>query len=166
CRHGNDGHQASAWEGATRMLDERLGLTGRTVVVAGAGGGGIGTAVCRVLAEARAVVAALDNDPDHLAVSERAMDEAGGRYRSVVADVRNADGVAAAVAEATAAGPLHGLVHVAGGLFPDQWAPLLETAPETFDSVLELNLRSAFLTTRAVGAQLVEQGTGGSIVHI
>ncbi len=153
-------------KGSDAMLDERLGLTGRGVVVAGAGGGGIGTAVCRLLVEAGAVVAALDHDPAHLALSERAMDEAGGRYRSFVVDVRNADDVAAAVGEAAATGPLHGLVHVAGGLFPDQWAALLETPPETFDSVLELNLRSAFLTTRAVGTRLVEQGTGGSIVHI
>jgi 3-oxoacyl-[acyl-carrier protein] reductase len=148
------------------MLDERLGLTGRTVVVAGAGGGGIGTAVCRALAEAGAVVAAIDNDPDRLAVSERAMDEAGGRYRSYRADVRHADDVATAVADAAAAGPLHGLVHVAGGLFPDQWGSLLETAPETFNAVLDLNVHSAFLTTRAVGTCLVEHGTGGSIVHI
>jgi len=148
------------------MLDEHLGLSGRMVVVAGAGGGGIGTAVCRVLVEAGAVVAALDNDPDRLAVSERAMDEAGGRYRSVEADVRNGDDVAAAVTEAAAVGPIHGLVHVVGGLFPDQWAALLDTAPATFDSVLELNLHSAFLTTRAIGARLAEQNTGGSIVHI
>jgi len=152
--------------GSDAMLDERLGLTGRSVVVAGAGGGGIGTAVCRLLVEAGTVVAALDHDPAHLALSERAMDEAGGRYRSFVVDVRNADDVAAAVAEAAAAGRVHGLVHVAGGLFPDQWASLLETPPETFDSVVELNLRSAFLTTRAVGTHLVEQGTGGSVVHI
>jgi len=148
------------------MLDERLGLTGRRVVVAGAGGGGIGTAVCRLLVEAGAVVVALDNDPDHLALSERAMDDAGGHYHSFVADVRSADDVGAAVIGTAEAGPLHGLVHVAGGLFPDQWASLLETPPETFDSVLELNLRSAFLTTRAVGTRLVEQRTGGSIVHL
>jgi 3-oxoacyl-[acyl-carrier protein] reductase len=148
------------------MLDERLGVTGRVVVVAGAGGGGIGTAVCRLLIEAGVVVAALDNDPARLELSERAMDEAGGRYVSLPTDVRNPDDIAAAVAHAVTAGPLHGLVHVAGGLFPEQWASLVETAPETFDSVLELNLRSAFLTTRAVGAHLVEQETGGSIVHI
>jgi 3-oxoacyl-[acyl-carrier protein] reductase len=148
------------------MLDERVGLTGRTVVVAGAGGGGIGTAVCRVLADAGAVVAALDDDAGRLALSERAMDDAGGRYRCYAADVRNADDIAAAVADAATADPLHGLVHVAGGLFPEQWASLVETSPETFDAVLELNLHSAFLTTRAVGARLVEQGNGGSIVHI
>jgi 3-oxoacyl-[acyl-carrier protein] reductase len=148
------------------MLDERLGLTGHRVVVAGAGGGGIGTAVCRLLIEAGAVVVAFDNDANRLALSERAMDEAGGRYQSFVVDVRNAGDVAAAVVEASEAGPLHGLVHVAGGLFPEQWASLRETAPETFDAVVDLNLGSAFLTTRAVGDCLVEQGTGGSIVHL
>jgi 3-oxoacyl-[acyl-carrier protein] reductase len=153
-------------EEVCHMLDEHLGLSGRIVVVAGAGGGGIGTAVCRVFVEAGAVVVALDNDADRLAVSERAMDEVGGRYRSVAADVRNAADVAAAVTEAAAVGPIHGLVHVVGGLFPEQWAALLDTAPATFDSVLELNLRSALLTTRAIGARLVEQKTGGSIVHI
>jgi 3-oxoacyl-[acyl-carrier protein] reductase len=148
------------------MLDERLGLTGHRVVVAGAGGGGIGTAVCRLLIEAGAVVIAFDNDANRLALSERAMDEAGGRYQSFVVDVRNAGDVEAAVAEAAEAGPLHGLVHVAGGLFPEQWASLRETAPETFDAVVDLNLGSAFLTTRAVGNCLVEQRTGGSIVHL
>jgi NAD(P)-dependent dehydrogenase (short-subunit alcohol dehydrogenase family) len=148
------------------MLDQRLGLTGHRVVIAGAGGGGIGTAVCRLLVEAGAVVVALDNDANRLALSERAMDEAGGRYQSFVVDVRNADDVAAAVAEAAEANPLHGLVHVAGGLFPEQWAAFRQTAPETFDAVVDLNLRSAFLTTRAVGNRLVEQGTGGSIVHL
>jgi 3-oxoacyl-[acyl-carrier protein] reductase len=148
------------------MLDERLGLTGHRVVIAGAGGGGIGTAVCRLLVEAGAVVVALDNDANRLALSERAMDEAGGHYQSFVVDVRDADDVAAAVAEAAEANPLYGLVHVAGGLFPGQWSALRQTAPETFDAVVDLNLRSAFLTTRAVGNRLVEQGTGGSIVHL
>jgi len=148
------------------MLDERLGLTGHRVVIAGAGGGGIGTAVCRLLVEAGAVVVAFDNDARRLALSERVMDEAGGRYQSFVVDVRDADDVTNAVAEAAEANPLHGLVHVAGGLFPEQWGPLRETAPETFDAVVDLNLRSAFLTTRAVGNRLVDQGTGGSIVHL
>jgi 3-oxoacyl-[acyl-carrier protein] reductase len=154
------------WKEFDPMLDERLGLTGHRVVVAGAGGGGIGTAVCRLLVEAGAVVVAFDNDADRLALSERVMDEAGGRYQSFVVDVRNADDVAAAVAEASEANPLHGLVHVAGGLLPEQWTAFREMAPETFDAVVDLNLRSAFLTTQAVGNRLVEQGTGGSIVHL
>ena len=85
------------------------------------------------------------------------------RSRFIVVDVRDAD----AVAEAVEAGPpLHGLVHVAGGLQLDQWSALLDLAPATFDEVIRLNLASAFVTSRAVAARLVDQGRGGSIVHI
>jgi NAD(P)-dependent dehydrogenase (short-subunit alcohol dehydrogenase family) len=83
----------------------------------------------------------------------------------IVADVRDADAVARAVGEATELGPLYGLVHVAGGLVPDQWGLLADTTPETFDDVVRLNLSSAFLTTKAVGTRLAEHGAG-SIVHI
>ena len=145
------------------MIGERLNLSGRSVVVAGAGGGGIGTAVCRFLAEAGATVVAWDLDPDRLAVSERALRDLNGPHHFAVVDVRDADAVDQAV---RAAGRLHGLVHVAGGLPPDQWAPLLEVTPAVFDEVIHLNLASAFVTSKAVAAQLVEHGTGGSIVHI
>ena len=148
------------------MLDERLGLTGSTVVVAGAGGGGIGTGVCRMLAEAGVIVVALDHDPDRLAISEQEMDELGGSYESFTVDVRDARAVEEVVALVSQEGPLHGLVHVAGGLMSDQFGPIVETDAATFEDIVRLNLHSAFLTTRAVGARLVEQGTGGSIVLI
>jgi NAD(P)-dependent dehydrogenase (short-subunit alcohol dehydrogenase family) len=146
------------------VVDDPFGLAGRSVVVAGAGGGGIGTAVCRLVGAAGAHVVALDLDADRLAVSERAMTELGVSYDAVLTDVRDAAQVERAVADAR--GPIHGLVHVAGGLRPEQWGSLLSTAPETFAAILELNLGSAFLTSRAVAARLVDQGDGGSIVHI
>jgi NAD(P)-dependent dehydrogenase (short-subunit alcohol dehydrogenase family) len=144
------------------MTDEQLDLADRVVVVAGAGGGGIGTAICRMLADAGASIAALDNDPERLALTEAAV---GDRCLPLVADVREPDEVAQAVERAQALGPLYGLVHVAGGLL-NQWSALVDTPPETFDGIVRLNLHSAFLTTSAVGARLVDQGGGGSIVHI
>jgi NAD(P)-dependent dehydrogenase (short-subunit alcohol dehydrogenase family) len=134
-------------------------------VVAGAGGGGIGTAIARVAAEAGAVVAALDVDKVRLAVAERAIADAGGKSRSWVVDVRSPEGMREVVVEVAELGPLHGLVHVAGG-FLNKWAPLVSTATEAWDDVVRLNLQSAFLTTRTVAQRLVEQGSGGSIVHI
>lgn len=145
------------------MIGERLSLAGRSVVVAGAGGGGIGTAVCRFLAEAGSTVVAWDRDAARLEVTERAVRDVNGPHQFAVLDVRDADAVAGAV---RAAGPLYGLVHVAGGLRPDQWAPLLEVTPEDFDEVVRLNLASALVTSTAVAAQLVAQGTSGSIVLI
>lgn len=146
--------------------NHRLSLDGRVVVVAGAGGGGIGTEVCRFVAGAGALVAALDVDAARLELAEQAVVDAGSWCLPIVADVRDPEAVAGAVAEAAALGPLHGLVHVAGGMLTDQWAPMVATDLETFDAVVRLNLHSAFVTSRAVAAQLVEQRSGGSIVHI
>jgi 3-oxoacyl-[acyl-carrier protein] reductase len=146
------------------VLDDALGLAAKTVLVAGAGGGGIGTAVCRACAEAGARVVAVDIDADRLALAEQALDDVGGGHDLVVADVREHDQVQRAVQAVT--GPLHGLVHVAGGLRPDQWGSLVTTTPETFAEILELNLASAFVTSRAVATRLLEQGTGGSVVFI
>jgi NAD(P)-dependent dehydrogenase (short-subunit alcohol dehydrogenase family) len=148
------------------MLDERAGLTGRTVVVAGAGGGGIGTGVCEALAEAGASVLALDIDAAKLAITTEALEAAGARHGAVVADACDAAAVEDALRGVDDLGPLHGLVHVAGGLMTEEWAPMLELDGPTFDSVLRRNLHSAFVTSQAVARRLVDRGTGGSIVHV
>jgi NAD(P)-dependent dehydrogenase (short-subunit alcohol dehydrogenase family) len=143
------------------------GLQGRTVVVAGAGGGGIGTAVCTSLAEAGAVVAALDLDAEKLALSEQAITAAGGTYHSSLIDLRDAAQVDAAVEEAAqATGDLYGLVVVAGGLLRPYWKALVDVPPEEFDDVMRLNLTAAFYATQSVGRRLRDNGTGGSMVHI
>ena len=147
------------------MITDRLGLDGRTIVVAGAGGGGIGTAVCRVLAESGASVAALDVDATRLADAERAVAEVDGTCSPWVVDVRNPESLYETIREISGSGVLHGLVHVAGGI-QDQWFPLVTTPTETWDAVVRLNLQSAFLTTRTVASQLLAEDTGGSIVHI
>ena len=143
-----------------------LELDGKVVVVAGAGGGGIGTAVCAMVAEAGGSVLALDNRPDALAAVERAVGAVGGPHRSVVADVRHLTAVERAVDEAAGLGRLFGLVHVAGGTRPQDWSPTHRYDPEVFDEVLALNLRSVLITNEVVGSRLLRQGTGGSIVNI
>jgi 3-oxoacyl-[acyl-carrier protein] reductase len=146
------------------VLDDALGLAGKVVLVAGAGGGGIGTAVCRAVASAGARVVAVDIDPERLELAKRALTEVGGPFDLALADVRDAAQVDEVVRQA--AGPLHGLVHVAGGLHPDQWGSLVTTRPETFGEIVELNLESAFVTSRSIAARLLEQDTGGSVVFI
>ncbi len=144
----------------------RFGLEGRHVVVAGAGGGGIGTAVCRLLAEEGASVTGLDNRPEALGVLEDALRGTPGPHRLVVADVRRVAEVTSAVAEAASLGTLHGLVHVAGGMWPQQWSSLLDLELSVFDEVSDLNLRSVLVTMREVARQLVAGGRTGSIVTV
>ena len=58
------------------MLEQRIGLGGRVVVVAGAGGGGIGTAVCRLVAEAGGAIVSGGNfhgEPVALAADQIAL---------------------------------------------------------------------------------------------
>jgi NAD(P)-dependent dehydrogenase (short-subunit alcohol dehydrogenase family) len=105
-------------------VDRWLALEDKVVVVAGAGGGGIGTSVCAILAEAGASVLALDNRPEALAAVDQAVRAVGGTHRSVVADVRDLSAVEQAVDAATDLGPLfrvgaRGRGHTTSGLVAD-----------------------------------------------
>jgi 3-oxoacyl-[acyl-carrier protein] reductase len=147
-------------------VDQLLALDGKVVVVAGAGGGGIGTSVCALVAAAGGSVLALDNRPEALDALEEVVREAGGTHRSVVTDVRDLSAVEKAVDQATDFGPLFGLVHVAGGTRPQDWSATHRYDLEVFDEVLALNLRSVLITNQVVGSRLLRQGTGGSVVNI
>jgi 3-oxoacyl-[acyl-carrier protein] reductase len=147
-------------------IDRWLALKGKVVVVAGAGGGGIGTSVCAMVAEAGASVLALDNRPEALTAVDQAVRAVGGTHRSVVADVRDLSAVEQAVDGAGDLGPLFGLVHVAGGTRPQDWSPTHRYDLEVFDEVLALNLRSVLITNEVVASRLLLQGAGGSIVNI
>jgi 3-oxoacyl-[acyl-carrier protein] reductase len=152
----------SAASGGPPTLD----LGGRVVVVAGAGGGGIGTAIAGMIARAGGRVLGMDVRAESLAAAEEAWKATAGPHRAFVADARRLDQVEAALDTAAELGPLLGLVHVAGGLWPDQWAPLLHYDPSTWDTVVELNLKAPLLTTSATARRLAAAGGGGSIVTI
>jgi 3-oxoacyl-[acyl-carrier protein] reductase len=141
-----------------------LSVGDRTVVVAGAGGGGIGTAVSAALVKGGATVVGVDVDAGALAVTERAVAGAGARFVPVVADVTDASAVERTLEALDGLPPLHGLVHVVGGMPIDDWSGVTTMPPARFSAVLEFNLQSAFVTTQAVARRLVESGTGGSIV--
>ncbi len=141
------------------------GLEGRSVVVLGAGGGGIGTAIARHLGRAGARVLAVDVDPDKLALCTEALTADGTAHAGFVADGRDREAMAAAVERACELGRLRGSVQVAGGMWPAQWAPFASDDP-AFDDVVELNLGTTVNALRAVGRRLVEQGEGGAVVNI
>ena len=142
---------------------DHLNLTGRTVIVAGAGGGGIGTAVSGMLAAAGATVIGVDNRVEALEDFTAATSGSEG-HQAVVADLRQTAEVERLVTDA--GDSLYGLVHVAGGMWPPQWAGLMDMDPDVFDDVMELNMRTMLLTTTAVARRLKALGTGGSLVAL
>jgi 3-oxoacyl-[acyl-carrier protein] reductase len=143
-----------------------LSVGGRTVVVAGAGGGGIGTAVSAALVSVGATVLGIDVDPDALALTDRAIGDGHVRFVPVVADVTDAAAVGRALSALDGLPPLHGLVHVVGGMPMEDWAGVVDMPAARFAAVVELNLHSTFVTTQAVARRLVHAGPDGSIVLI
>ena len=106
------------------MANNLLSLEHRVVVVAGAAGGGIGTTVTRMVAEAGATVIAVSRCRQNLDEHIAPLIKQGLSIVPVAADVATDDGVAAAMEHAVRAdGDLHGLVNVAGGAAPSTWMP-------------------------------------------
>jgi NAD(P)-dependent dehydrogenase (short-subunit alcohol dehydrogenase family) len=141
-------------------------LTDRVAVVTGAAGG-IGAACAQLLADhgARVVVADL---PDRGAVDVAAAlpDGAGAAFEGDIAD----EGDVTRMVELAVSrwGALHTLVNVAavtGAALVDD-TDVLRTPMDTFDRILDVNLRGAALCCRHAIAAMLEHGDGGSIVNI
>jgi 3-oxoacyl-[acyl-carrier protein] reductase len=144
-----------------------LDLQGRVVIVAGAAGGGIGTTVARMVAEAGATVVAVSRGKDNLDTHISPLVERGLPIVPVAADIATEDGVAAAIEQALLAdGDLHGLVNVAGGAGPETWMPSTRVTRSDWRDLFTQNLETAFFMSQAVAAELKAGGRPGSIVSI
>jgi NAD(P)-dependent dehydrogenase (short-subunit alcohol dehydrogenase family) len=127
-------------------------VTGAVVV---GGGSGIGRACAELLAKRGWQVAVLD-----LRIPETAHSGVDAMFE---VDVRDADGVEAALGEAEArVGPLTGAVHAAGTA---RVTPLLEISAKEWNLVLDVNLTGAWNVLSAV-ARRFSAGGGGAFVAV
>ncbi len=127
-------------------------LAGRAALVVGAARG-IGRAIAERFVEEGARVAIADTVVDEGRATAAVL---GGPF--VEADVSRPDDAARAVAETVAAfGGLHILVQNAG-IYP--WTLIENTSPEEWDDVLGVNLRGAFLATKAALPHMKAAGHG------
>lgn len=115
----------------------------RVALVTG-GSGGIGTAVCRALSDTgHQVLVGYRSDEQ---AAQKTVADCSGRAEAVRLDVTDEASVTAAVAHATGMGPLGVVVNNAGIAEDDL---LLRLDAERFDRTLEVNLRGAYLVSRA-----------------
>jgi 3-oxoacyl-[acyl-carrier protein] reductase len=148
-------------------MDSFLKLEGRIVVVSGAGGGGIGTAVTRMIAQAGATVIAVSRSQDNLDRHIAPLVADGLSVLPFVADASTDGGVAATVDQVRRTdGALHGLVNVAGGAAPPTWMPCTRVSRTDWRELFTQNLETMFFMSQGVAAELKAQKRPGSIVSI
>ncbi len=132
-------------------------LDGKVGLVTGAGRG-IGYAIASVLAEAGAHVALIDVNPQLLEQATTALTEAGGKVRSSICDVSDSSQVDRTIQEILGSwGRIDILVNNAG-ITRDNL--LLRMKDEDWDTVLNVNLRGAFLLCRAVARPMLKAHFG------
>lgn len=146
---------------------ELLSLDGRVVVVSGAGGGGIGTTVTRMAAEAGATVVAVSRSQANLDEHVAPLAAAGLAVVPVAADASTDDGIVAIIEQVRrTAGALHGLVNVAGGADPTTWMPSTRVSRADWRELFSRNLETAFFMSQAVANELRAAARPGSIVSV
>ncbi len=134
-----------------------MDLTGRTAIVTG-GSGSIGSAVATRFVEAGAVVVVADRVAPHEATLA-SLGAGASRLSYCETDVTNEASVRELVAGTSRdhGGP-HILLNVAGGF---RYGPALdETAESDWDAMMQLNLKSAFLSIKAVLPAMKQQRYG------
>jgi 3-oxoacyl-[acyl-carrier protein] reductase len=138
-------------------------LDGKVAIVTG-GSRGIGAEVAGRLAEDGAAVVVSGRDGDRLQRTVREWETQGRAVLGVVADAANREDCERLVNTAKQHfGRVDVLVNNAG-VTHDQL--LVRMTDEDWDRVIEVNLRSAFLMTRAVSKALVRQKSGGRVINI
>ncbi|MBX9708855.1 MAG: glucose 1-dehydrogenase [Caulobacteraceae bacterium] len=137
-------------------------FTNKVAIVTG-GGRDIGREVSlRLAAEGARVVVNFANDEASATETLKSIESAGGKAILHRADVATGEGSAGLVEAAITqfGARIDVLVNLAGGMV--QRRPLAEIDERFFDSVMSLNLRSAYLMTRAV---VPHMAAGSAIVN-
>jgi 3-oxoacyl-[acyl-carrier protein] reductase len=155
--------QAQCCGGSSLSLDTGQPLNGQIAVVTGAGRG-IGTAIARKLAGLGATTILCGRTRSTLQAVSKAITEAGGKADVLPCDVADLHSVEIAVHEIeTKFGRVDILVNNAGiGGFG---GPLHQLPPESWDAVLNTNLRGVYYMIRGI-APLMIRARSGHIINI
>ena len=140
-----------------------MSQTDGPVAIVTGGASGIGLATTGILLAQGWRVVGLDLDAKAIAAAETELQSHAGRIRFAQADVTDQAGIARIVADTERdLGPIKGLVTCAG-IARD--TPFLETTPEHFRRINEVNVVGTFIISRAV-AEAMRASGGGAIVTI
>jgi NAD(P)-dependent dehydrogenase (short-subunit alcohol dehydrogenase family) len=143
-------------------LEELFSLNGRVALVTGASGG-IGGEIATALAKAGATVALSGRSLERLERVRHAIEGEGGGAGCFPVDIERVEALEPLVERVAAEmGPIEILVNCAG---VNRRQPVREVQPETFDHIVDVNLRAPYFLCKAVVPGMIERG-GGKIINI
>lgn len=144
-------------------MSKRFDLSGKVALVTGASSG-LGVHFARTLAEAGAAVVLAARRAERLASLQAELQKNGAKAAAVTLDVQSGEAVAAAFDQAEGAlGPVDIVVNNAGISIV---RPALEMPEQDWDSVVDTNLRGAWLVAQTAGKRWVAAKRPGAIVNI
>lgn len=143
------------------LCSQLFDFRGKVVLVTG-GRAGIGAGIALRFARAGADVAICSREP--AGESGASIRRAGAKCLALQADITDAQQVGALFAKIAAAwSPVDILVNNAGA-YPT--SKLLDTSPEEWDRVLDLDLKAVFLCTQAAARGMLAAQKGGAVINI
>lgn len=138
-------------------------MRGKVALVAG-GTGAIGGEMAAALAEYGARVAIAGRSQERADEAAARLVAAGGDAVGIALDVTDAGSVAGAIANVeNQLGPVEVLINAAGTHIEQ---PAEELALEAWDTVLDVNLRGAFVLSQAAARSAIAHAKSGSHLHI
>jgi NAD(P)-dependent dehydrogenase (short-subunit alcohol dehydrogenase family) len=145
--------------------DEGVRLAGKTILVTGAASG-MGRAATRIFAEQGAQVIAADLKHDGLEQTMAEIDASlHGSILPQVGDVSKSDDVKRWVDEGVSRFGKLNVLYNNAGIMPDEDTSVIETSEETFQRIMDINVKGIFLCCKH-GVPALQQSGGGSIINI
>jgi len=155
-------------------------LKGKTAIITGSGRkGGIGEAIAKLLADRGCQVVISDigksvgknfkashiGNTSEMNAIVRAIKKNNGKAIAIACDVRKSKDIQSMITKTVKKfGSVDIMVNNAGVGYIME--PFEEFKESSWDAVLDVNLKGAFLCSQAAARQMIKQGKGGSIINI
>ena len=144
------------------MITQLFDLSGRVALITG-GGTGFGKHFATVLSKAGASVVLCARRAEKLQQAADEINESGGTAICIPMDVTDSAQVAAGFDAAKELGDVSILVNNAGIVAQPS---LLELSEPEWDSVIDTNLKGAWLVAREAARRMIDSGTSGTVINI
>jgi NAD(P)-dependent dehydrogenase (short-subunit alcohol dehydrogenase family) len=128
--------------------------------------GGMGQAAADLFAREGACVVVTDIATDAGEQTARQIRDAGGKAIFVKADVADENDVRRLVAESIKAYGHIDVLYNNAGIMPNDDGGVTELSEATWERIMDVNLKSAFLCTKHVAPHMIRRGKGGSIINV